>query len=212
MQNTLKGCKIAVPAVDGFEQAELVEPKRALTFQHSLRVSAVAIGVAMITLGAAHAQTGEPSAAAQTKLSAADQQFVQDASQAGATEMAASKLALKNSSDPQVKQFATQMIADHSKLARNLDVVVAKKGLKAPPSADSAVVGKLQGLKGADFDQAYVADVAVSGHQKAVELFQKESESGTDQQLKAAATKALPMIQHHLAMAQQLGNAKKGAL
>ncbi|WP_133663317.1 type 1 glutamine amidotransferase domain-containing protein [Paraburkholderia sp. BL10I2N1] len=31
MANTLQGCKVAVLAVDGFEQAELVEPRRALT-------------------------------------------------------------------------------------------------------------------------------------------------------------------------------------
>jgi protease I len=31
MAKTLQGCKVAVLAVDGFEQAELVEPKRALT-------------------------------------------------------------------------------------------------------------------------------------------------------------------------------------
>src|SRR6201985_3239980 len=31
MTDALKGCKVAVLAVDGFEQAELVEPKRALT-------------------------------------------------------------------------------------------------------------------------------------------------------------------------------------
>jgi protease I len=30
MSNTLDGCKVAILAVDGFEQAELVEPKRAL--------------------------------------------------------------------------------------------------------------------------------------------------------------------------------------
>src|ERR1700743_1714509 len=30
MSNTLNGCKVAVLAVDGFEQAELIEPKRAL--------------------------------------------------------------------------------------------------------------------------------------------------------------------------------------
>jgi protease I len=31
MANSLQGCKVAVLALDGFEQAELVEPKRALT-------------------------------------------------------------------------------------------------------------------------------------------------------------------------------------
>ncbi|BEU24603.1 DUF4142 domain-containing protein [Paraburkholderia sp. 22B1P] len=148
---------------------------------------------------------------ANTKLSPGDTQFVQDASQAGATEIAASKLALTNSSNPQVRKFAQQMIADHTKLARSLDVVATEKGLGAAPGADSALVGKLQGLKGDDFDKAYIDEVAVGGHQKAVELFQKESESGTDPQLKGAATHALPTIRHHLAMAQQLANARKAS-
>ncbi|MEX3931554.1 DUF4142 domain-containing protein [Paraburkholderia phymatum] len=146
-----------------------------------------------------------------SKLAPGDQQFVQDASQAGATEIAASKLALKNSSDPQVKKFAQQMIADHMRLARSLDVVAAGKGLGKAPGADSALVGKLQGLKGADFDKAYIDEVAVGGHQKAVELFQKESESGQDPQLKSAATRALPVIRHHLQMAQQLADARKAS-
>jgi putative membrane protein len=150
-------------------------------------------------------------ASADTKLSPGDTQFVQDASQAGATEIAASKLALTNSSSPQVRKFAQQMIADHTKLARSLDVVATEKGLGASPGADSALVGKLQGLKGDDFDKAYIDEVAVGGHQKAVELFQKESESGTDPQLKGAATHALPTIRHHLAMAQQLANARKAS-
>ncbi|CAG4917263.1 DUF4142 domain-containing protein [Paraburkholderia saeva] len=175
-----------------------------MTFQHSTRAVIVAAALAIAAPGVACAQM-----APETRLSTADQQFMQDAAQAGATEIAASKLALKNSNDAQVRKFASQMIADHTKLARNLDVIAEKKGLKSPPSADSAVTGKLQGLKGADFDKAYIADVAVGGHQKAVELFQKESESGGDAQLKAAATKALPVIQHHLAMAQQLADAKK---
>lgn len=180
-----------------------------MTFQYSLRASVVAISLGCAAVGAAHAQTSAPSAAMDSKLSASDQQFVQDASQAGATEIEASKLALTNSSDPHVRKFASQMIADHTKLARNLEVIAARRGLSTPPAADAAVIGKLQGLKGADFDQAYVGQVALEGHQKAVELFQKESESGTDLQLKAAATKALPVIKHHLAMAEQLGNAKK---
>jgi putative membrane protein len=179
-----------------------------MTFKYTLRTSVVAIALGIATLAAAQAQSSA-AAAMDGKLSVSDQQFVQDASQAGATEIEASKLALKNSSDPQVKKFATQMITDHTKLARNLDVIAAKKGLKAPPAADSAVIGKLQELKGADFDKAYIEQVAVGGHQKAVELFQKESDSGADPQLKAAATRALPVIKHHLAMAQQLGNGMK---
>jgi len=175
-----------------------------------LRVRAVALPAALV-LGAATGLPASLPASADTKLSPGDTQFVQDASQAGATEIAASKLALANAADPRVKQFAQQMIADHTKLARGLDVIATQKGLGKPPGADSALVGKLQGLKGGDFDKLYVDEVAVAGHQKAVELFQKESETGQDPQLKGAATRALPIIRHHLAMAQQLANARKAS-
>ncbi|GAB2892874.1 protease PfpI [Paraburkholderia jirisanensis] len=40
MTNQLKGCRVAVLAVDGFEQAELVEPKRALA-EHGATVHVI---------------------------------------------------------------------------------------------------------------------------------------------------------------------------
>jgi putative membrane protein len=181
-----------------------------MKFQYFLQVMAAALGVGAASAGAVYAQTSDASAGA-VKLSPADQQFVQAASQADATEIAESKIALRNSSDPHVKTFAQQMITDHTKLSLSMDALAASKGLGAAPAADSALVGKLQTLKGKEFDQAYVEQVALEGHQKAVELFQKESESGTDAQLKVAATHALPTIKHHLAMAQQLAGAMKSS-
>ncbi|MGF6998861.1 DUF4142 domain-containing protein [Paraburkholderia sp. GAS32] len=178
--------------------------------RYFLQVMAAALGVGAASVGAVYAQTSDAATGA-VKLSAADQQFVQDASQADATEIAASKIALRNSSDPHVKTFAQQMIADHTKLSRSMDALAASKGLGATPAADSALVGKLQTLKGKEFDQAYVEQIGVEAHQRAVDLFQQESQSGTDAQLKAAATHALPTIRHHLAMAQQLAGAMKSA-
>ena len=144
----------------------------------------------------------------QAKLSPADQQFVQDASTAGATEIAASKLALTNSSDAQVKSFAQRMIADHSRLARNLDIVAKRQGITAAPSADASVTGSLESLHGADFDKAYITQVAVDGHRKAVAVFSTESKDGNNAQLKNVAVRALPIIKHHYAMAQQLAKLK----
>jgi putative membrane protein len=189
----------------------MIGPYRSAHLLQSLRLRIRAVAMPL-ALGAALCLSANVTAsAADTKLSAGDTQFVEDASQADATEIAASKLALTNASDPRVKKFAQQMIADHTKLARGLDVIATQKGLGKAPGADSALVGKLQGLKGADFDRLYVDEVAVGGHQKAVELFQKESETGEDPQLKGAATRALPIIRHHLAMAQQLANAHKAS-
>jgi putative membrane protein len=157
------------------------------------------------TPAAANENAASPS---QSKLSPADQQFVQDAGTAGATEIAASKLALTNSSDEEVKSFAQRMIADHTRLARNLDIVAKRQGIAAAPSADASVTGSLESLHGTDFDKAYIAQVAVDGHRKAVAVFSTESQSGGNAQLKNVAAKALPIIKHHYAMAQQLAKLK----
>ncbi|MDR5742346.1 DUF4142 domain-containing protein [Caballeronia sp. LZ029] len=162
-----------------------------------------------LTLSLAAISMSAPVAQAQSeKLSPIDQQFLQDAGQAGATELAASKLALTHASDRQVREFAQRMIVDHTKLARNLDVLAKRHGITAPAAADSSLIGSLQNLQGAEFDKAYIEKVAMDGHQKAVALFTKESESGIDTALKAAAAKALPVISHHYEMAQQLAKAK----
>jgi predicted outer membrane protein len=67
----------------------------------------------------------------------------------------------------------------------------------------------LKPLKGKQFDEMYITKVGVEGHQKAVEVFQKEAREGQNADLKKAAQKALPTIQQHLKTAQELA-AKKG--
>ncbi|CAH2794194.1 MAG: hypothetical protein CBARDMAM_3250 [uncultured Caballeronia sp.] len=160
--------------------------------------------------GAATPASTTPSDVPQAKLSLADQQFVQNAGTAGTTKITASKLALTNSSDAQVKSFAQRTIADHARLARNLDIVATRQSLTAVPSADASVTGSLESLHGADFDKAYIAQVAVDGHRKAVAVFSTESRDGNNAQLKNLATHALPIIKHHYAMAQQLARLKGG--
>ncbi|WP_233854368.1 DUF4142 domain-containing protein [Paraburkholderia sp. HD33-4] len=189
-----------------------------MKFRYSVQVliSALALlGMSAASIGTACAQASDAPASAApaggTTLSPADQQFVLDASKSDATEIAASKIALKNSSNPAVKKFAQQMITDHTKLSHAMAGLVAKKGFKPTPSADSALVGKLQTLKGTEFDEAYVEQIGVEAHQRAVDLFQQQSGSGTDAQLKAAAAQALPTIKHHLEMAQQLAGKLKGS-
>ncbi|WP_144109171.1 DUF4142 domain-containing protein [Paraburkholderia sp. BCC1886] len=189
-----------------------------MKFKISLQVMTVALGLGLLpgaaSLSTAYAQSSDAAASGAPvsgTIAPADQQFVQEASKADATEIAASRVALKNSSDPKVKKFAQQMIVDHTKLSRGMATLAAKKGLTTTPAADSALVGKLQTLKGHEFDQAYVEQVGLEAHQQAVDLFQQESQSGSDPQLKAAAAHALPTIKHHLMMAQQLAGSMKAS-
>ena len=166
-----------------------------------MKPSSIAVALAAsLSLASAFAQSG-PS----------DPQIAGIVVTANQIDIDAGKLAKSRTKNKEVSQFAQQMITDHTKLSHGMAALVSKKGFTTTPTADSALVGKLQTLKGKEFDQAYVEQVGVEAHQRAVDLFTQQSQSGTDPQLKAAAAHALPTIKHHLEMAEQLAGAMKGS-
>lgn len=60
---------------------------------------------------------------------------------------------------------------------------------------------KLEKLSGAQFDRAYLDQMA-KDHQKTIKEFERQSTMGTDPQLKAFAAKVLPDLKEHLKMTQ----------
>jgi predicted outer membrane protein len=62
----------------------------------------------------------------------------------------------------------------------------------------------MQKLSGADFDRAYLKEAGVSEHEKAVKLFEEESQRGNDPDTRAFAGKLLPGIQEHLRIAREV--------
>ncbi len=155
------------------------------------------------------AQTEAASTTAANPLAQADKDFVQAASMSSSTEIDAAKLATSNSEDKDVKSFAHHMMLDHTKLTLQLKMA-APHGVTVPKdNSDTTVLGPLRGLKGKAFDQAYIAKVGVEGHKQAVAAFEKEIAEGQNAKLKKAAQDALPTIQKHYQMAQDLA-AKKG--
>ncbi|KND58689.1 hypothetical protein BVER_03173c [Candidatus Burkholderia verschuerenii] len=158
---------------------------------------------------AALAQTQAASQTLGNDLPPTDKAFVQAASSAGSTEIDAAKLATKQSQDADVKSFAHHMMIDHTKLAIQLKMA-APSGVTVPKdNSDPSVLDSLKALHGKQFDEAYIQKLGVQGHQEAVQAFQKEAQEGQNAKLKEAAQKALPTIEKHLQMAQQLA-AKKG--
>jgi putative membrane protein len=176
-----------------------------------MRPVTVMFSIAALLAAPVFAQDQSTQAASTTSandLPSPDKEFVQAASMSSSTEIDASKLAEKQSSDKDVKSFAHHMMMDHTKLTVQLKMA-APHGVTVPKdNSDTAVLDSLKGLHGTEFDQAYIKQVGVEGHQKAVEAFTKESEGGQNASLKKAAQKALPTIQEHLKMAEALA-AKK---
>ena len=140
-------------------------------------------------------------------VSAADKQFLLAAAQAGATEIAASKDASGKAASVSVKEFADQMVTDHTKVADELKKLASSKKLTVPDQPDAkqqVIIKKLAALEGQKFDRQYAADIGVSAHKDAVALFTKASNSAQDPDIKAFATKTLPSLEHHLKMSEDM--------
>ena len=153
--------------------------------------------------------TEAASTTAANDLPAGDKAFVQAATMSSSTEIDASKLAMEKSYDGDIKTFARRMIADHSKLTVQLKVAAPHNVAIPKDNSDVALMNQLKGLQGQQFDKMYMQKVGLEGHRQAVQAFQTEATNGQNADLKKAAQKALPTIQMHYQMAQQLAK-KKG--
>lgn len=140
-----------------------------------------------------------------TAQSNRDQNFVNSASQGGMAEVKLGQLAASKGQNPKVKEFGQRMVDDHSKANNELTAIVQRKNLTAPSgltSKDQALMDRLQGLSGAEFDKAYM-NAMVKDHETDIAEFEKEANSGSDEDFKNFAAKTLPTLKEHLNMARQ---------
>lgn len=151
-------------------------------------------------------------------LSSMDKKFMMEAAMGGKAEVAMAQLALQRSSSDAVKQYAQQMIDDHTKAGEELMQVASMKGITLPMEPDAnhkALLAKMQTLSGAEFDSMYIKMAGVKDHEKMDKLFMGESSKGKDADAKAFAAKTLPTVEAHLKMARDMATSmmpgKKGA-
>lgn len=168
----------------------------------NLKLISAALFITFGSMGAAYA----------APLHKDDAKFIEKAAQAGHFEIKASELASKQSTNAEVQTFATQMVADHTKVGNELDALAQTKGVTTPkePSKDQQKeLTKLGTLTGHAFDKEYADEVATDAHEDAVKLFKKASKDAKDADIKAFATKNLPALQQHLDMGKTLEKAVK---
>ena len=117
---------------------------------------------------------------ASAALSSADREFVQEAASGGMAEVQAAQLAQQRANSPQIKDFASRMITDHTQANTELQQIAQQESItlpSQPTGKDAAAAKKLSGLNGAAFDKAYSQD-QLSDHQQVVALFRKEASRG----------------------------------
>jgi len=141
----------------------------------------------------------------------ADSTFATKAAEGGLAEVQLGNLAKEHASSQEVKNFAQQMIDDHTKANDELKKTASSKSISLPTSMnskDQAIYDRLAKLNGAAFDKAYMRDM-VSDHRADVAEFQREADHGTDSDLKAFAAKTLHTLQEHLKKAETTETAVK---
>jgi len=149
-----------------------------------------------------------------TELKHADKKFIEEAAQNGLAEVELGKLAATKASSDDVKKFAQQMVDDHTKSNNELQQIAQNKGVTfptAPDASDQRALKKLEGLSGPEFDKRYLSEAGVKGHRDNQKLFQNEATKGQDPDLKTFAQKTLPVITHHLQMAQNMADSHNKA-
>ena len=143
-------------------------------------------------------------------MAVADEQFtaatfVDQASAKGIAEIEAGHLALRESSQPDVKRFARTMISEHGSINRNLIRLAQRKDIPVADEAELLNKAKLTMLKvrdGESFDIAYARN-QITTHEEVISLFQK-AVFLDDADISKFAEKNLPVLQEHRRMAETL--------
>jgi putative membrane protein len=110
-----------------------------------------------------------------------------------------SEFADDRASDPKVKDFAKQMVTDHTQANNELKPIAESNKIPVPTKLQGeheAAYKRLEKLSGAKFDAAYV-QIMVSDHDKTVSAFEEASSKVKDPLLKAFVDKTLPVLRQH---------------
>lgn len=131
---------------------------------------------------------------------------------ANTVDIDAGKLARKKSGNKEVKAFAKKMVNDHSGVNKQATALVKKLNVtpedsdtsKSLKEAGAANIAKLKGLKGKEFDKAYV-DNEVSYHQAVLDTVDKSLIPNVkNAELKDTLVKVRPAFVDHLEHAKHI--------
>jgi putative membrane protein len=128
------------------------------------------------------------------------------------------KLAESKAKHKQVKDFAQQMITDHSAVQKAVRELAAKLNVTPADSETSnslktqaqQIAQKLHGLKGKEFEKAYI-DNEVAYHQAVINATKTVLiPSAQNAELKSALQGAEPLFEGHLLHAERVQSALEG--
>ena len=135
-----------------------------------------------------------------------DKDFVGSAERGGMSEVDLAQDGVNHATNPDVKAFAQKLVDDHTKANSELSQFATSRGVTTMGEMEAKMKEtkeRLAKLTGKSFDQAFVNQM-VEDHTSTIKLFEEESASGVDTDLKAWVDKTLPTLREHLKAAQDL--------
>jgi putative membrane protein len=127
--------------------------------------------------------------------------FVRQATESARKEIQSARDALLQLKNPELIRVAEMLVNDHSGANQRLTKIAEAKQwpLPAPQTQPAPPAGTASG----DFDAKWTAEM-IAGHERSVELYHAEAQSGEDKDLRKYASETLPTIQRHLAELRRL--------
>jgi putative membrane protein len=128
-----------------------------------------------------------------------DVKFLIEAASSSRLEIELGQLAQQKGASQEVRNFGAMMVKDHTMATQELKALVASKGAMLPDTLmpkHRVLMDRVAGLQGAAFDKAYMS-VMRDAHENDIDEFEDETKDARDPDVRAFATKQLPILQGH---------------
>lgn len=159
------------------------------------------------TSGASTSGQSAQARSGESQLSKDDQKIMRELAEANLAEIATARIALERSQNPQIKQFAQQMIDDHTKSQQQLQQLADSKGVQLPNEParkHKRTADKLADLDGEKFDREYHKRIGEKAHEDTHKLLERAQKNAKDRDLQALVAQTLPVVEKHLDMAENM--------
>jgi putative membrane protein len=154
---------------------------------------------------------GAKSSGSKSKVSAADEQYLQTSISGDRFEIIGGKLAEKKSKNPAVLKAASTIVSDHTKSLSDAIKLAHELKIDVPSSPTPSEVWELKvvaAAKGKAFNVLY-SSLEVYDHLQDIDETSSEISEGTNSQIRDDARTELPMLKKHLRLARAALRASK---
>ena len=142
-------------------------------------------------------------------VSKRDQHLFQDVTRANQTEIMASRMAEARATDPAVRQFAHDVVRNHTTTVGKLNGFAQRRKIMLslqPTDAQQKMLERLNKLSGEEFDQLYIKEAGIKTHEDTLELLKRVEKRGQDDELKLLAQELQVPVEMRIGMIKAIAS------